>query len=71
MLRVWYGVYEGEMRAEIAKWVLLNGCRPASSKYGIAESTIRGFIKSYKASQSTDGRDIDSVEEDISSHPMK
>ena len=49
------------MRAEIVKWALLNGCQPASSKYGIPESTIRGFIKSYKASQSTDGKGIDSV----------
>ena len=56
-----YGEYDGEMRAEIAEWALLNGCRPASSKYGIAETTIRGFIKFYKASQSTDGKDIDSV----------
>ena len=36
------------MRAEIAKWAFMNGCRPAAKKYDIAESTIRGFMKSYK-----------------------
>ena len=48
-----YGDYDGERRLEIAKWAIANGCRPAATKFGIAESTIRGFVKSYRAGKPT------------------
>ena len=39
------------MRADIAKWAIANGNWPAANKRDISESTIRGFIKSYKKGQ--------------------
>lgn len=56
-----YGKYDGELRAEIAKWAISNGCRPAAKKYDIAESTIRGFIKSYKDEAAMDGKGLDTI----------
>ena len=47
-----YGDYDGHIRAEIAK--LANGKRPASAKYNIPESTILGFVKSYKEGKHAD-----------------
>ena len=43
-----YGEYDEFQRAEIAKWGIVHGIRPAARKYCVPESTIRGFIKSYK-----------------------
>ena len=56
-----YRDYDGHTRAEIAKWAIANGNRPASAKYNIPESTNRGFTKSYKEGQLTDGNELEAV----------
>lgn len=42
---------------------MANGNRPASTKYNIPESTIRGFVKSYKEGKLADnnGNDLESI----------
>ena len=40
--------YDDKQRADVAKYALANGSRSAERRYGITESTIRGFVKSYK-----------------------
>ena len=46
--KVKYGAYDAFQRAEVAKWGIAHGIRPASRKYSIPESTVRGIIKSCK-----------------------
>ena len=41
-----YGAYDACQRAEVAKWGIAHGIRPAARKYSIPESTVRGLIKS-------------------------
>ena len=43
-----YGNYDTFLRAEIAKWGIVNGIRPAARKFGVPEFSVRGFIKNYK-----------------------
>ena len=43
-----YTHYDGFKRAEMAKWAMKHGCRPAGRKFGVAESTIRGIVENYK-----------------------
>ena len=45
-----YSDYDGFQRAEVGKWAIANGIRPAARKFDIPESTIRGIIKTYKES---------------------
>lgn len=42
-----YGAYDAFQRAEIAKWGIAHGIRPAARKYSVPESTVRGLVKSY------------------------
>jgi len=58
-----YVDYDGNTQAEIAKWAMANGNRPASAKYNIPESTIRGFVKSYKEGKLADdhGNELQSL----------
>ena len=42
------GNYHKIQRAEIAKWGIVHGVRPAAKKFGVPESTVRGIIKNYK-----------------------
>ena len=44
-----YVDYDQFRRAEIARWATKNGARAAGRKFGIPESTVRGFVKCYKA----------------------
>ena len=46
--KVKYGAYDACQRAEVAKWGIAHGIRPAARKHSIPESTVRGLIKSYK-----------------------
>ena len=46
--KVKYGAYDACQPAEVAKWGIAHGIRPAARKYSIPESTVRGLIKSYK-----------------------
>ena len=46
--KVKYGAYDACQRAEVAKWGIAHGIRPAARKYSIPESTVLGLIKSYK-----------------------
>ena len=43
-----YKKHDAEFRYQVAKEALASGVRPTGKKYGISESTIRGFIKSLK-----------------------
>ena len=43
-----YGNYDKIQQAEIAKWGIVYGVRPAARKFGVPESTVRGIIKNYK-----------------------
>ena len=47
-----YGDYDEFKRAEIAKWAIVNGNRPAAAKIGVPESTIRSIVKSYNKEKS-------------------
>ena len=49
------------MRSDIGKWAIANGNWPVAKKYDIPESTIRGFIKSYKESQFGSENDFEST----------
>lgn len=43
-----YGKYSPELRCTVAKYAIDHGKRPASKKFDIPESTVRGFVESYK-----------------------
>lgn len=43
-----YGKYSPELRCTVAKYAIDHGKRPAAKKFGIPESTVRGFVESYK-----------------------
>ena len=43
-----YGSYDKIQRAEIAKWGIVHGVRPAARKFSVPESTVQGIIKNYK-----------------------
>ena len=46
-----YKKHDPEYRREVAKHTAIYGIRPTANKYGISESTVRGFIKSFKRQQ--------------------
>ena len=41
--KVKYGAYDAFQRAEVAKWGIAHGIRPAARKYSTPESTVRGL----------------------------
>ena len=43
-----YGNYDIMQRAEIAKWCIVHGVRPAARKFGVPGSMVRGIIKNFK-----------------------
>ena len=45
------------MRAKIAKSDLVHGVRPVGRTFGVQESTVKGFIKSYKVKQNEVNRE--------------
>ena len=53
-----YKKYNDKKRSEVAKVALNSGVRSAGRRYGIVESTIRGFIKSYKEAKAASDKDI-------------
>ena len=59
--------YDDRQRAETAKFAINAGNRSAQRLYGINESTVRGFIKSYKDKAAS----ASSKDENISSLPHK
>lgn len=50
-----YGDYDKLQRAEIGKWAIVYGIRPAARKFGVPESTVRGIVKSYKEAKTDQG----------------
>ena len=56
-----YEKYDDKKRSEVAKFALNSGVRSAERRYDIAESTIRGFIKSYKEAKAASKMDISSL----------
>ena len=46
-----YDSYDKIQPAEIAKWGIVCGVRPAARKFGISESMAWGIIKSYKVAK--------------------
>ena len=46
-----YKKHDPEYRREVAKHTAIYGIRPTAKKYCISESTVRGFIKSFKRQQ--------------------
>ena len=47
-----YSKYDDHFRDEVAVWAEKHGQRQAGKKYAIPESTVRGFVKSYRAQKS-------------------
>ena len=43
-----YGNYDKIQQAEISKWCVVHGIRPAARKFGITKSKVCGIIKNYK-----------------------
>ena len=43
--------YHDEFWCEVAKHAVCHGARPTAKKYGVCESTVRGFVKSLKRQQ--------------------
>ena len=46
-----YNKHSPEFRFTVAKDAISHGPRPTAKKYGLSESTVRGFVKSFKESQ--------------------
>ena len=54
-----YKKYDVEFRCEVAKYAVVNGNRPAAAKFKVAESAVRGFIKTLKRQQAEEpGSDV-------------
>ena len=49
-----YGSYDKIQRAEIAKWGIVHGVRPAARKFSVPGSTVQGIIKNYKEAKLED-----------------
>ena len=47
-----YNKHSPEFRCTVAKEAISHGPRPTAKKYGLSESTFRGFVKSFKENQS-------------------
>ena len=47
-----YNKHSPEFRCTVAKDAISHGPRPTAKKYGLSESTVRGFVKSFKETQS-------------------
>ena len=58
-----YGEYNELIRADVAKWGMVHGIRPAARKFGVPESTVRGFMKYYKTlvSNGTDDNPVNKL----------
>ena len=49
-----YGSYDKIQLAEIAKWGIVHGVRPAARKFSVPGSTVQGIIKNYKEAKLED-----------------
>ena len=47
-----YNKHNPEFRCTVAEDAISLGPRPAAKKYGLSESTVRAFVKSFKETQS-------------------
>lgn len=52
LCRETYSKYDDHFRYEVAVWAEKNGPRQAGRKFNLAESTVRGFLKTYRVQKS-------------------